>query len=113
MLGIILIYFIGKWHYELADLHKRNKWLFAILGVLSYYAGTFVFGLLFGVYVLISNDPELLNTNNFLLNLIALPFGLLATWGQYKLLESNWKKNKKESFSSELLDDQQQNDINL
>ena len=33
MLGLLLIYFIGKYFYDLAAEFEKNKWLYAILGV--------------------------------------------------------------------------------
>ncbi len=44
MLGLFLLYFIGKIFYQLAEAHNKNKWVFAILGVIAYYAGTFLGG---------------------------------------------------------------------
>ncbi len=104
MLGLLLIYFIGKWHYELAVQFNKNKWLFAILGVVTYYGGTFLFGIGLGVFALITNDMSVLEINDFILGLMALPVGLLCTWGLYKILENNWKKAPVVSDSNELLD---------
>lgn len=104
MLGLLLIYFIGKAFYELAFTYNKSKWLFAILGVASFYIGTFVLGLALGVYVLISGNDSILDTNDLVLNLLGLPFGLLACWGFYVILRSNWKKQPVIS-STELLDD--------
>lgn len=104
MIGLLLIYFIGKAFYELAFTYNKNKWLFAILGVVSYYIGTFVLGIALGVYVLISENNSILNTDDLVLNLLALPFGLLACWGFYVILRNNWKKQPVIS-STDLLDD--------
>jgi hypothetical protein len=35
MLGLILIYFVGKAFYDLAGLHGKSQWGFAILGIVS------------------------------------------------------------------------------
>jgi len=47
MLGLLLIYFIGKYFYDLAILHEKSKWGWAVIGVVSYYAEGFIlaFGL--------------------------------------------------------------------
>ena len=37
MLGLLLIYWIGKKYYELATEHNRSPWGYAILGVFVYY----------------------------------------------------------------------------
>jgi thiamine transporter ThiT len=93
MLGIILIYFIWKYYSELAVEHNKSKWGFALLGIASYYFGTFMGGLTFGIIDLLigSNYVE---SSNIVLNLIVLPFGLLFVCGLYKLLENKWKTQK-------------------
>lgn len=106
MLGILLIYFIGKYFHDLALEFNKNKWLFAILGIATYYAGTFIFGFIIGFYVLITGDESVLELPDIVLGLMALPFGLLLTWGLYALLRKNWK-NKPVLIESDLLDDVQ------
>ena len=63
MLGILLIYFIGKSFYTLAETHNRSRWTFAIIGIVTYYAslflGAIILGLLthvFGYYMDFEND---------------------------------------------------------
>ena len=103
MIGLILIYFIGKWHYQLATDYHKNKWLFAILGVIVYYLGVFAGGFILGIIGIVTGYEGLFELPDLLLSIIALPFGLLTTWGLYKFLEKNWSKN---NFSDpEMLDD--------
>ncbi|MEY3238430.1 MAG: hypothetical protein RI883_2531 [Bacteroidota bacterium] len=104
MLGLVLIYFIGKYFYQLAELYYKNKWVFAILGVITYYAGTIVFGFGLGLYAVMTENNSVLEINDVLIGLMALPFGLLSTWGLYAALKNNWMK-KSRVISSELLDD--------
>ena len=49
MLGLLLLYWVGKYFYKLAEEHDKSKWGFAILGVVSYYAGIVVFGFITGI----------------------------------------------------------------
>ena len=98
MLGIILIYFIGKQFYKLADEFDKNKWLFAILGVLTYYAGQVLFVLvLFLSDALLESDLliTLSSTDELKLSVLAIPIGLLACAALFFLLRKNWKKNQK------------------
>lgn len=79
MLGILLIYFIGKYFYRLAEKFNQNKWLYAILGIVTYYVGTFVGGIILAIF------DELLTMeinweNNFALGLLVLPFGIASTY---------------------------------
>lgn len=91
MLGLIFIYFVGKAFYTLAEKHKQNKWLFAILGVISYYLSMVLFGVLLGILnILLSlGFDEFTDTA---LGVMAIPFGILGCWGFYKILEHKWKK---------------------
>lgn len=93
MLGLILIYFIGKRFYQLADTYDKSKWGHAIGGVVTYYAGTFVFGLLFGIAIELWGSFSVLDMNDMVLGLIALPFGLASCYGLYVYLKKRYKKN--------------------
>lgn len=91
MLSLLFIYFLGKAFYTLAAKHKQNEWLYAILGVLSYYVATFLFAfILIGLELIFSLGFEDFSDRTF--GLITIPFGLLGCWGFYKLLEHKWKK---------------------
>jgi len=92
MLGIVFLYFIGKYFYKLAEEFNKNKWLFAILGIAIYYFGTFVGGIVLGIldeFVGIGFDWD----NNLALGIIALPFGLAAAYLFYFLLKKQWQKS--------------------
>ncbi|MEY8848817.1 hypothetical protein AB9K26_08375 [Psychroserpens sp. XS_ASV72] len=92
MLGIILIVIIGRQFFKLAEQYRQNKWLFAILGVLSYYVGALVGGVILGTvdaFVNLGIDWD----NNLLMTVIALPFGLGTAYLFYYLLNKNWSKN--------------------
>jgi predicted membrane protein len=92
MLGLIFIYWIGKYFYRLAEKFNQNKWLFAILGVVVYYSSQFIFGVLiaiFNEYLVLGLDLD-----NVFLVLIGIPIGLLFTYLFYFLLDRNWKKNE-------------------
>lgn len=91
MLGILLIYFIGKHFYKMAETYNKNKWLFAILGVVTYYVGTFIGGIVLAIL----DEIFVLGINwdsNLILGLMALPFGIALDYLFYKILEKKWKK---------------------
>jgi hypothetical protein len=103
MLGLLLIYWIGKWHYKLAEEFNKSKWGFAILGVVTYYGFVFISAFVI-VFAAASSGAEwVYTTDERLLGLIGVPFGLLATWGLHALLKSQWKKQ--DTSSEQLLDD--------
>ncbi|RED46010.1 hypothetical protein [Seonamhaeicola aphaedonensis] len=90
MLGLLLIYFIGKRFYDLSIEYDQNKWLYAILSIIVYYAAAFVLGLILGLLDFIF-DWGIDWDNNFGWNLLGIPAGLLAVWGFYVILEISGK----------------------
>ena len=102
MIALVLLYFVGKAFYDLAGIHNKSQWLFAILGVGSYYAGILLGGLLIGIgYELFVGSID--EVNETLLGFMALPIGVLACWGFYRILKNSWE-NKESSSTEEVLD---------
>lgn len=100
MLGFVFMDFIGKYFYELAQKAGKTKgliWLFAVLGVVSYYLGTFIGGIFIRVFAILF-DINFTYYPSFALNLMAVPFGLLACWGFYMILKNAWNRKEKDSF---------------
>jgi len=94
MLGLLFIYFVGKQFYELAkEFNKNNKWLYAVLGVISYYGGGFliVLGLMFLGYFFVPEFVESLSET--VIGLIMIPCGIFACWIFHYLLKKNWQRN--------------------
>lgn len=92
MLGILFFYFVGKYFYKLADEFNKNKWLFAILGIVVYYVGTFIGGALLDIMDgLMDNGFDW--DNNLAVGLIALPFGIAASYLFHFLLKKQWEKS--------------------
>lgn len=104
MFGILLIYFIGKRFYQLANLYRKNGWGYAVLGVISYYAGTFLGGMILAILWDILFSDSMDASPSFILSLLVVPMGLLACWGFYKILETQWEKGEKVS-DTEILDE--------
>lgn len=96
MLGILFLFFIGKYYYKLAEEYERNKWLFAFIGIAAYYAGTIVTGLIYGIiYFMMNPEASEESVDTIGLKLIVVVFGLLTCVALYFMLEKNWKKEKK------------------
>jgi hypothetical protein len=103
MLGLILIFFIGKSFFNLAKEHGRNKWLFGILGVVVYYGMTIIGGIIIGLIAAISGNESIFELPDIVLGLMGVPIGLLSVWLFHYILRKNWKGNPKDK-NSELLD---------
>ena len=93
MFGLILLYWIGKYFYRLAEKHHKSPWGFAILGVIVYYGGIAIFSIAFGITMEILNPGYLDTFDDTLFGVFMLPFGLLSCYLLYKYLEKTWKKN--------------------
>lgn len=100
MLGLIFIYFLGRSYFRLAEEYNRSKWLWAILGVVFFYALQVILGLILG---LTAYNWTLYN--EVALNFIGIGFGLVGSIGIYQLLKHNWNKSKVVDIESEILDD--------
>ena len=91
MLGLLFIYWIGKYFYELAQKFNKSKWGFAILGLVAYYGSQLIIGFVLGLLNEIFElgiDFE----NNIGLNLLGIPVGGLCCYFLYNYLEKKWKK---------------------
>ena len=109
MVGLVVLYLVGKAFYDLAGRNNKSEWLYAILGVGSYYAGLFGGGILIAIgYDLFIGSID--EVNDTLLGFLGLPFGVLLCWGYYRLLEGRWEKDgtvpasAEESLGGHLID---------
>ncbi|WP_299126135.1 hypothetical protein [uncultured Winogradskyella sp.] len=94
MLGLLLLYWIGKYFYKLAEEYNKSKWGFSILGIAVYYAGIILASFTTGIVIGIFYPQMLENTNETVLGLFMLPFGILSCYLLYIILEKTWKKAK-------------------
>lgn len=104
MLGLLVLYFIGKAYYKMADRHGRSKWGFAILGCVIYYGVIILASFVVGILAVIFEWERIFELPDVMLGLMAIPFGLLAQWGFRLILEKNWERNPTNSSNDNLLD---------
>ena len=97
MLGLLLLYWIGKYFYKLAEEYNKSKWGFTILGVVSYYGGMFVFSVIAGIILEIISPGFFDDLNEILFSILMIPFGILSCYILYKYLEKTWEKNNPDS----------------
>jgi hypothetical protein len=105
MIALVLLYFVGKAFYDLAGRNNKSQWLFAVLGVVSYYAGIFIGGIIMAIGYELLFDGLFEDVNETLVGFLALPIGILGCWGYYRILKNRWES--KETFtqlSEEVLD---------
>lgn len=92
MLGLVLLYWIGKYFYKLAEEYDKKKWSITILGIAVYYGGVFIFGFIAAILAEVFSPGYLDAFNDTLLGVIMLPFGVLSCYLLYRYLEKKWLK---------------------
>ncbi|MFD2825546.1 hypothetical protein ACFSYG_03615 [Leeuwenhoekiella polynyae] len=96
MIGLILLYWIGKYYYQLAEAHGKSKWGFAMLGIVAYYVGAVVSGILLGIFIELIAPGYFDTINDFLLSLMLLPFGIACTYLLYYYFKRSWERQAPE-----------------
>lgn len=94
MLGLILIFAIGSFFYKLANEFDKNKWLWAIVGIVCYYAGTILMGVVIGVIIGLNNGDVDVD-DAFMYSLMAIPVGILFCVILYFILRKSWSKEQR------------------
>ncbi|MDB2656552.1 hypothetical protein N9Y60_00705 [Crocinitomicaceae bacterium] len=97
MLGILLLYFLARWVYNLAKKHdKPNKWLYGLLAVVTYYGagiGTVLLIIILDIGGMGSGIDS--QEGELVLSLLAIPFGVGAVALLHYLLKRSWSKEIK------------------
>ncbi|MCT4580403.1 MAG: hypothetical protein N4A35_03220 [Flavobacteriales bacterium] len=105
MIGLLIIFYAGNLLYKLADKYDKNKWGYAILGVVTYYLGTFIFGVIMLLISTLSNGDVFFGIPDLVVNLLSIPFGALLLWLLHRFLEKKWSESVHSGEISELLDE--------
>ncbi len=103
MLGLILLYFIGKSFYDLGVKHEQNAWLCGVLGIVFYYLGAFLVGIALALAYEFAGWGTIDELSDRELGLLAMPFGLLSAFLGYRFLDSHYS-GKKDLSESDILD---------
>lgn len=102
MLGILLIFFIGKYFYELAQDYNKHRWLYGIVGIVVYYGAGLLYGVIFG-FLDVVFELNIDWDDTFGYNLLSIPIGIAACYGFYVFLEKRWKRE--ENSAKDEIDD--------
>ncbi|MEZ4792996.1 MAG: hypothetical protein R2783_05920 [Gelidibacter sp.] len=92
MLEIVIVFLIGKYFYKLAEEFDQSKWLYAVIGVLTYFAGAFIAGVIL-FFVDLQFDMGVNWENTLLLTLLVLPFAVATCYLLHYLLKRSWSKS--------------------
>lgn len=94
MIEIAIVVLMGRYYYKLAEKFDKNKWLYTILGIVTFYGTILLTGFVYAVYFFSQNpyaSEEDLNT--LMITFIGIVIGGFTSYLLYFLLERNWKKN--------------------
>lgn len=67
-------------------------WLYAIVGVASYYIGTIFGGAILGIIIGFTNPALIETLSEWTLTFMMIPFGIISCLGLYAIFKNNWKK---------------------
>lgn len=109
---ILMLILIGMSYYSLAEKYqKKNLWLWAILGIVAYFAGGIILAIFFGFFGflimdLLSANGEFYNYNlQGIENLLGLIGGIICSFSVYQIFKYRWKRIVLLTKSEDILDD--------
>lgn len=91
MLGIFLIYWVGKKYYDLAFQYNKSPWAWAIAALFIYFGSQFVLGIIASILFYADQNFEIPTKDELLLNLSGVLFGLAIWYGIFTYLERRWE----------------------
>lgn len=90
-LGYIFLFYVGFYFYRLAENHNKNKWVFAIIGVATYFLGT----ILYPLYLRIFNSEIIEDFDISSISLKSFLIGFLFVFLLFQILSFVWNRKKK------------------
>ncbi|MGL4632595.1 MAG: hypothetical protein ACRCVT_15435 [Leadbetterella sp.] len=91
MLGILLLYHLGRAFSNLAKEYDKKPWVWVVISLLVYFGSQLLTGVMIGVFA-----PEYFPTprssDNIVFNLIGILIGLLFYYILYKICSYKWSK---------------------
>jgi hypothetical protein len=104
MLGIFLIYWVGKKYYDLATRHGRSAWGYCILAIAIYFGTQFIIGVILALSI-----PEVIanldSSEEMALNLLSVPLSLGMWYLVFIFLRDKWEaieENISNNYESEI-----------
>lgn len=91
ILSYIFLFYVGFYFYRLAENHQKNKWLFAIIGIITYLLFLFIYPL----YLRLFYKEEILDINLVLVSLKSFLIALISLFILFQVLSFMWNKKEK------------------
>ena len=102
MLGIFLIYYIGKSFYQLANIYHKSPWGFAFAGLGVFYGAQISSGVLMYLFLDLG-DMDSLDTRG--LDFMSAIVGGGITYFFYQYLKNKWSIGPIKEANPDILDD--------
>lgn len=101
MLGFFILCIIGLKFYDLAKAHLKNKWLYGIAGLTSYFIGTIIVTL-FSEFAVDGSGNKMYDSSGSTETIVSIIFGFFICYTFYKTIQAKWEEEKMESQSNVL-----------
>lgn len=94
ILGLIILLYLGRAFYRLAEQHQQTKWLYALLGIAVFYGSQIIIAFVGGILVtMYATSFTVDNVPDIWINLAVLPPSILFTWLFYRGLKKRWERD--------------------
>jgi hypothetical protein len=104
MLLIVLLIYIGRAFYMLANQHNKNGWVFTVLGIVAFFGGLILGGVILAIAFELLSETSIGEFSDNTIGYMAMPFGLIACWLTHLFLRRRWKTAAPQNNSNDILD---------
>lgn len=105
MLGILILFFIGRIFYRLAERYGRNVWGYGALGIVLFYLSMTLSGALSAIAYDLFGFGSIDEMSDNMIFILSFPLGLLIYYGFYKFTEKKFKDKGAFLNHDEILDE--------
>jgi len=89
-LGYVFLCYVGFYFFRLAENHNKNKWVFSLVGLATFFIGYFMYVLYFRVFIL----EEFSEFSLVEIGYKAFLTGIFITFLLFRLLSFVWDRKK-------------------
>ena len=86
----IFIFYVGFYFYRLAENHHKNKWLFGIVGIATYFIGSIIYPL----FIRFFYDEDIYDFDLAKITLKSFLIGISCVFFLFHLLSFIWSRKK-------------------
>lgn len=90
-LSYIFLFYVGFYFYRLAENHEKNKWLFALIGIATYFLSLIIYPLYLRFFI----GDEIEDFDITSISLKSFLIGLIIVFLLFQLLSIIWSRKKK------------------